>query len=81
MLKCFFDLKSKDEQDLFLQKCCEIDTHKRKLDAESNKHPKIISVKYYLSFRVKKNLICKNGFLAMFRIRKKRIEWVLKLIY
>lgn len=81
MLKFFSDLKSKDEQDLFLLRCCVIDTPIRKLDAESNKRPKMISVKYYLSFGVKKNVICRIGFMVIYGITKKRIERILKLLY
>jgi len=74
ILKFFSDLKSKDEQDLFLLKCLKIDTPKRKLDAESNKRPKMISVKYYLSFGMKINVIFKKGFLAMYGITKKKLK-------
>lgn len=72
MLKFFSDLKPKKKQDLFLQNCCKIDTPKRKLDAESNKRPKMVSVKYYLTLGVEKNVICKNN--------KKIIERVLKML-
>lgn len=40
----------------------------------------MISVKYYLTFGVKKNVICEKGFFAMYGITKKRIERVLKLL-
>lgn len=72
MLKFFSNMKSVDEQNVCLQKCCKINTPLRNLDAQSKNRPKLFSVKYYLSYGMKREIVIKKSFFAFYGIKKKK---------
>lgn len=71
-------MKDKDEQDSYIQRLMELQSVQRKrsrleMCAEQAK-PKSVSIKYFVTYQTKKQLVCKSAFLSVFGITKKRCE-------
>jgi len=81
ILEVFNQMKNKDEQDIYIQRLMELHSEQRKrsrldLCAEQAK-PKSVSVKYFVTYGTKKQMVCKSTFLSVFGITKNRCERII----
>jgi len=77
-LEMFNQMKDKDEQDSYIQRLMELQPVQRKpsrleMCAEQAKS-KSVSIKYFVTYQTKKQIVCKSSFLSVFGITKKRCK-------
>ncbi|XP_025405111.1 uncharacterized protein LOC112679500 [Sipha flava] len=83
-MKMFYEMHSKNEQDLHLQRTIEIKeiTRKRKrIETEEEKEkPKSKSVQYFLIVDGQRIQVCKKAFINVYNISNKKIRWLVDLL-
>lgn len=83
-MKMFYELQTKNEQDVHLQRTIEIKTITRKRKRteieEGKEKPKSKNVQYFLIVNSQRTRVCKKAFLKVHNISEKRIRRVVSLL-